>query len=163
MRAGAYHRPRANGSALRVLLYLGLMVVLTVAAFLGVFGDLHLDAPDADQQLKTETACLHGAGFDVKSDVPEFGRSLAPTWEVEVLAKGADHEHLAFVFLFDDADTANLYFERSKTDAEDDPPPKGVKIEQRGTEVLRLYADAAQEAVIRGCVDKAIKPPPHKK
>jgi hypothetical protein len=38
-----------------------------------------------------------------------------------------------------------------------------VTIEQRGPEVLRLYADAAQEAVIRGCVDKAIKPPPHEK
>jgi hypothetical protein len=139
------------------------MAALVVAALFGAFGDLN--TPDADQQKATETACLHGAGLDVKDDVPSGGGpgGVAPEWVLEVLAKGGDHEHLAWVFLFNDADSANLYADRAKTFAEDDPPPKGVTIEQRGPEVLRLYADAAQEAVIRGCVDKAIKPPPKKK
>jgi FAD/FMN-containing dehydrogenase len=137
---------------------------LVVAASLGAFGDLHLDTPDADQQKATETACLHAAGFDVKDDVPSGGGpgNIAPEWELEVLAK-SDQEHLAWVFLFNDEDSAKLDADRQKTFAEDDPPPKGVTIEQRGPEVLRLYADAEQEAQIRGCVDKAIKPPPKKK
>jgi hypothetical protein len=139
------------------------MAALVVAALFGAFGDLN--TPDADQQKATETACLHGAGLDVKDDVPSGGGpgGVAPEWVLEVLAKGGAHEHLAWVFLFNDKDSANVFAGTEKTFAEDDPPPKGVKIEQRGPEVLRLYADPAQEADIRGCVDKAIKPPPNKK
>jgi hypothetical protein len=137
------------------------VAALVVARLFGAFGGL--DTPDADHQKATETACLHGAGLDVTSDVPPYIRGgVTPGWQLEVLAK-KNHEHLAFAYLFDDQDSAKDYAHEQKSLAVDDPPPQGVTIEQRGPEVLRLYADAAQEATIRGCVDKAIKPPPHKK
>jgi hypothetical protein len=137
------------------------VAALVVANLLGAFGGL--DTPDADHQKATETACLHGAGLDVTSEIPPYIRGgVTPGWRLEISAK-EDHEHLAWVYLFDDENSAKDYADEQKTFAEDDPPPKGVKIEQRGPEVLRLYADAAREAAIRGCVDKAIKPPPAKK
>jgi hypothetical protein len=137
------------------------VAALVVATLFGAFGGL--STPDADHQKATETACLHGAGLDVTSDIPPYIRGgVTPGWRLEVLAKGG-HEHLAWVYLFDQEDSAKDYTDEQKTFAEDVPPPKGVKIEQRGPEVLRLYADPAQEADIRACVDKAIKPPPKKK
>ena len=153
--------PRAGGAPLIKSALVLVVAVLVVATLLGAFGNL--DTPDADHQKATETACLHGAGLDVTSDIPPYIRGgVTPGWRLEVLAKG-DHEHLAWVYLFDDADSAKDYAAEQKSFAEDDPPPEGVTIEHRGPEVLRLYADAEQEAVIRGCVDKAIKPPPDKK
>jgi hypothetical protein len=75
---------------------------------------------------------MHGAGLDVRYDVPSGGGpgGVAPEWVLEVLAKGRDHEHLAWVFLFNDKDSANLCAGWERTFAEDNPPPKGVKIEQ---------------------------------
>jgi hypothetical protein len=137
------------------------VAALVIARLFGAFGGL--DTPDADHQKATETACLPGAGLDVTSEIPPYIRGgVTPGWRLEVLAKRND-EHLAWVYLFDDKDSAKDYADEQKSFAQDNPPPKGVKIEQRGPEVVRLYADAAQEAIIRGCVDKAIKPPPGKK
>jgi hypothetical protein len=57
----------------------------------------------------TETACLHGAGLDVTSEIPPYIRGgVTPGWRLEVLAKRG-HEHLAWVYLFDDKDSAKDY------------------------------------------------------
>jgi hypothetical protein len=148
---------------LKVLIYLGVLVALTAAAFLGVFGDLDLDAPDADQQEKTATACLHAAGLGVKSDIPSYRGYATPEYVLDVSGKEGEDDHVAFVFLFDDADTANDYLERAKNYAEDDPPPKSLTIERRGAAVLRIFGDDPEAAAIRACIDKAGKPPPDKK
>jgi hypothetical protein len=147
----------------KFLLGLGLMVALTVAAFLGVFGDLDLDTPDADQQEKTATACLRGAGLKVKSDIPPYSRLGSPEYALDVDGKEGKHDHVAYVFLFDDKGSAETYYDRQKSDAEDEAPPKGLTIEQRGPDVLRIFGDDAHAGDIRACVDKAAKPPPDKK
>lgn len=141
---------------------LGLMAVVGILIYAAV-GDFDLDTPDADQQEKTATACLAAAGLHVKSDIPPYSRLGSPEYELDVDAEGDEHDHLAYVFLFDDSDAAETYFEREKSDAEDDPPPEGLKIEQRGPDVLRIFSDDPEAAKIRACVDKAAKPPPKKK
>jgi hypothetical protein len=137
---------------------LGLILAVAVVAY-AVFGDLDLDTPDADQQEKTATACLQGAGLEVKSDIPPYSRLGSPEYTLDVDAK-EDGDHLAFVFLFDDKESAEQYFDQEKDDAEYDHPPKGLKIEQRGPDVLRIFIDTSEASKIRACVDKAGKPPP---
>ena len=88
--------------------------------------------------------------------------TVAPEWQLEVLAKGGDHEHLAYVFLFNDESSAKDYLDRLKSDEEVDPPAEGLKFEQRGPEVLRIFPSDPEARDIRACVDKAIKPPPKK-
>jgi hypothetical protein len=146
----------------KVLLGAGLFALLGVAAALGAFGDL--DAPDADQQEKTATACLHGAGLEVKSSIPPYSRiRVTPEYVLDVDTKEGDHDHLAFVLLFDTPNDSERYVEDLKLDWEDEPPTDEVTIEQRGPAAVRLFADRPQAAEIRACVDKAGKPPPEKK
>jgi hypothetical protein len=137
----------------------GVVALLGIAAALGAFGDL--DAADADEQEKTATACLRAAGLEVKSEIPPYGRGGTPEYELDVDATDGDQGHLAFVFLFDSREAAELYTDELRSDAETEPA-KGVTIEQRGSAAMTLYADAAEAARIRACVDKASKPPPDK-
>lgn len=146
----------------RFRLVLGLMLVVGVV--LGAaFGDLGPDTADADQQEETATACLRDAGLDVKSDIPPYSRLGSPEYVLDVDAKEGGHDHVAFVFLFDDTSQAELYFDRLKSDAEDEAPPKGLTIERRGPAVLRIFSDAPETAGVHACVDNAAKPPPEKK
>jgi hypothetical protein len=157
--------PRAHWSPLKRIL-LVLAVVGVVGTVLGAFDEpgVDMDTPDADQQAQTATACLRGARLDVKSDVPPHNRrGDSSEYRLDVDGKAGKHDHLAFVYLFDDKDTAGRYVDQVKSDAEGKPLPSGVTIQQRGTAVLRLFADPAEAADIRRCIDKATKPPPHKK
>lgn len=163
MRAGGYDRPGADGlpfMSFRVVVWL--LVAVGVVLYLA-FGDLGPTTADADQQEKTATACLKGAGLDVKSDIPSYGGYATPEIVLDVDGREGKNDHRAFVFLFNDTSTAESYFERQKSDAENDPPPEGLKIEQRGPAVLRIFSDAPKAAEIRACVDKAAKPPPDEK
>jgi hypothetical protein len=63
---------------------------------------------------------------------------------------------------FDEEDSAQVYAD-TESRLQSTIRRQGREDEQRGPEVLRLYADAAEEADIRGCVDRAIKPPPDEK
>lgn len=140
----------------------GIGLVAAAVALIGAFGDS--STPDADHQEKTATACLRGAGLDVKSDIPPYYRGgTSPQYRLDIDARGGEQDHLAFVYLFDDSASAELYLERVKSYAEDEALPAGVKIEQRGPAIVRLLGDPPQAAAIRGCVDRAAKPPPGKK
>lgn len=145
----------------RFRLVLGLTVAVAVVLY-AIFGDFP-DTPEADAQEKTATACLRDAGLEVKSDIPPYSRLGSPEYVLDVDAEGSGHDHRAFVFLFDDTEGAEQYFEQLKFDAEDDPPPKGLRIEQRGPDVVRIFSEDPEAADIRACVDKAGKPPPDKK
>jgi hypothetical protein len=141
----------------RFVVYLLIGAALVAGAFLGVFGDLHLNRPDPDERKSMETACLQRAGLKVDYDIPSGGLrgTVAPEYSLEVSTEGGDH--LAYVFLFDDESSAETYLGDLKSEAAVDAPAKGLKFEQRGSEVLRIFGSEPKASAIRACVDQANK------
>ena len=147
-------------AVLGVAFVVGLVVLLSSVA-----NNPDFNLPDSGAQLKTAEACLKTAGLGVDDDIPPYAAGqVTPDYQLDVWGKGGkDHDHLAYIFLFNDKSSAEAYLEDEKNYAEDDPLPKGIVLEQRGPEVVRLFGDAPQARAIRQCADKAGAPPPSKK
>lgn len=138
----------------------GLLILGAVAlvGMVGVFvSDLAGGDPDTsatDAQQKTATVCLRAESLDVKSDTPSY--SGGPRYALDVDGVEGEHHHIAFVYLFDDKAAAKAFFDREKSHAADDPPPKGLKIEQRGSAVVRIVSHDMKAAAVSECVDEAL-------
>jgi hypothetical protein len=89
----------------RVRLVVGVMLFVGVALYVA-FGDLGSSYPDSDQQEKTATACLKVLGLDVKSDIPPYTGYPTPEIVLDVDGREGEHDHRAFVFLFNDTSAA---------------------------------------------------------
>ena len=133
------------------LLGIGVAIVVGAIAVLTA-GDA---GPDAGQQEKALVRCLERAGFTTKSEIPPYSRGdQSPEHEVEVRSDG---EAIAYVYLFDFAESAAAFVEEARLDAETEDEKSTIK--QRGPAAVDLDPGASTTPKIRACVDRAAKPP----
>jgi hypothetical protein len=138
---------------LKKAVWLGIAAVVVLAIALNVIDPD--SAPDADVQEKALAKCLHAAGLTVKSEIPPFSRyHRSPEYDVEVRE---DARLIGLIYLFDASGDAASFVERARLRAEDDDEKPTVR--QRGPAAVDLVSGASAAPAVRGCVDKAVKPP----
>lgn len=127
---------------------------LAVVVAIAVFGSD--PGPDADQREEAVMECLREADFTVRSEIPPVSRvRMSPGYEIEV-SRGGDV--VAYIYLFDFPEEAQMFVEDAKLDAEtDDREPT---IERRGATAVDLDAGARTTPDIRACIDRAAKRAP---